>query len=93
MTEQRMVFCQKLKKDAPGLSRVPYPGELGQRIYQHISGEAWQMWLKQQTMLINENHLNVLDPAARKQLEEAMEKFLFEGENTTPQGYTPPSQS
>lgn len=91
MTSERLVFCEKLKKEAPGLSRVPYPGALGDRIFAHISVEAWQMWLKHQTLLINENRLNVLNPEARLFLEKAMENFLFEGQTDTPQGYVPPS--
>lgn len=77
MTE-RVVFCQKLKKEAPGLTRVPYPGPLGQKIYDGICQEAWQQWLRQQTILINENRLNLLDPKARPFLESEMVKFLFE---------------
>lgn len=90
MTTERIVFCQKLHKEAPGLSRVPYPGALGARIFDHISAEAWQMWLKHQTLLINENRLNVLNPDTRVFLENAMEKFLFEGQEEAPQGYVPP---
>lgn len=89
MTTPRTVFCQKLQKEAPGLQFPPYPGELGQRIFNHISAEAWQAWLKQQTMLINENRLNLLDPKTRPFLEEAMQKFLFENENVSPAGYRP----
>lgn len=78
MTTERIVFCQKLKKEAPGLTRVPYPGPLGQKIYDSICQEAWQQWLRQQTILINENRLNLLDPKARSLLESEMVKFLFE---------------
>jgi len=83
----RIVFCQRLKKEAPGLTRVPYPGPLGQRIFDNISQAAWQEWLKHQTLLINENRLNVLDPKARTFLETEMQKFLFEGHSDKPQGY------
>ncbi len=85
-----MVFCKKLHKEAPGLVRAPYPGPLGQRIMQEISMEAWQLWLKQQTLLINENRLNVLHPDTRTFLEAEMQKFLFEGSDEKPQGFTPP---
>jgi Fe-S cluster biosynthesis and repair protein YggX len=87
--EPRMVFCQKLQKEAPGLPYMPYPGPLGQRIFDSISMEAWQLWLKQQTLIINENRLNVLDPKARTFLETEMQKFLFENNNEKPKGYVP----
>lgn len=86
---QLVVYCQKLKKDAPALAKAPYPGELGQRIVQNICAEAWQLWLKQQTLLINENRLNLLDTEARVFLEQQMVKFLFEDSDEKPQGYVP----
>ena len=64
----RMVQCAKLGKEAEGLDFPPLPGELGKRIYESISKEAWQAWLKQQTMLINENRLNMADPRARQEI-------------------------
>ncbi len=73
----RMVNCVYLKKEAEGLDVPPYPGELGQRIFENISKEAWQKWVGHQTMLINEYRLTPVDPKARKFLEEEMEKFLF----------------
>jgi Fe-S cluster biosynthesis and repair protein YggX len=73
----RTVHCQYLKKEAPGLDRVPYPGELGKRIYDNISAEAWTAWVRHQTMLINEYRLSPIDPKARKFLLGEMEKFLF----------------
>ena len=76
----RMVKCEKLGKEAEGLDMAPYPGELGQRIFEHISKEAWQQWMGQQTILINENRLNVINPEHRAFIEQEMEKFLF-GEN------------
>lgn len=85
----RTVFCHKLQKEAPGLEKIPYPGPLGQRIYEEISQEAWQLWLKHQTMLINENRLNVLSSETRTFLENEMRKFLFEGKVEHPQGYKP----
>lgn len=87
-----MVFCQKLKKDAPGLKQAPYPGEVGQRILQHISQEAWQQWLTHQTLLINENRLSLADPAARKLLAKEMEDFLFGSGSAKPQGYVAPTK-
>ncbi len=88
----RKVNCVKLGKEAEGLDRAPYPGELGQRIFQNVSKEAWQMWLTHQTMLINENRLTMFEPKARKFLEEQMEKFFFGGAVAQPQGYVPPSE-
>ena len=73
----RMVHCVVLNKEAEGLARQPWPGELGKRIFDSVSKEAWQGWLGHQTMLINEYRLNALDPNARKFLAEEMEKFLF----------------
>lgn len=85
-----MVDCVKLKKKAEGLSRPPYPGELGKKIYDHISAEAWQMWLAHQTMLINEFRLSMIDPKAREFLRTEMEKFLFGEGSAKPAGYVPP---
>ena len=88
----RTVQCVKLGKEAEGLERPPYPGEIGQQIYESISKEAWQQWLRQQTMLINENRLSVIDPKHRSFLEDEMKKFLFEGKTDKPAGYVPPSE-
>jgi Fe-S cluster biosynthesis and repair protein YggX len=87
----RTVHCLRLGRDAEGLDRPPYPGALGQRIYEQVSKEAWQQWLKQQTMLINENRLSAIDPAARKFLAGEMEKFFFGEGSAPPEGYVPPS--
>lgn len=87
----RMVQCAKLGKEAPGLERLPYPGELGKKIYLNISQEAWDSWMQRQTMLINENRLSVMDPKARAFLEEQMEAFLFGDGGDAPEGYVPPS--
>lgn len=85
----RVVFCEKLKKEAPGLPVAPYPGELGQRIFDHISHEAWQQWLSHQTLLINENRLSLVDPQARVFLAKEMEAFLFGSGSEQPKGYVP----
>ena len=77
----RTVFCQKLQKEAPGLDFQLYPGEVGERIFNNISKEAWQQWQQKQTMLINEKHLNMMDPDHRQLLEEQMVGFLFEGKD------------
>jgi Fe-S cluster biosynthesis and repair protein YggX len=84
-----MVQCVKLKKQAEGLDRAPYPGELGQRILKNVSKEAWQMWFQQQTMLINEYRLSPVDPKAKKFLEEEMEKFFFSDDPGAPVNFTP----
>ena len=86
----RTVVCDKLKQELPGLKFAPYPGELGQRIFNSISEQAWQQWLAHQTMLINENRLSPLDPKARAYLREQMEGFLFGGGVEQPAGYVPP---
>ncbi len=87
----RMVNCAKLKKEVEGLKLPPYPGELGKKIYLTISNEAWQMWLKHQTMLINEYRLAVADPKTRKMLEAEMEKFLFGEGSETPKDFVAPA--
>jgi Fe-S cluster biosynthesis and repair protein YggX len=76
----RTVHCVKLNREAEGLERLPYPGELGKRIFDSVSKEAWQQWLQHQTMLINEYRLNPLDPTSRTFIEEQMQKFFFEDE-------------
>ena len=86
----RTVHCVKLDKDAEGLDATPYPGELGQRIFEGVSKEAWQLWLKHQTILINEHRISPIDPEARKFLETEMEKFFFGGGSAIPEEYVPP---
>lgn len=86
----RTVHCVKLGKDAEGLTTPPYPGALGKRIFDNVSKEAWQLWLKQQTMLINEYRLTAIDPKSRQFLEQEMEKFFFGGGSAVPEGYVPP---
>ena len=87
----RTVNCIKLGKEAEALDAPPYPGELGKRLFENVSKEAWQMWLRQQTMLINEHRLSVVDPKARKFLEQEMEKFFFGGGSAMPAGFVPPA--
>ena len=87
----RTVQCLKLKKEAEGLDYPPYPGEMGTRIWQSISKEAWQEWLNVQTRLVNENRVNLADTRARKYLKEQMEKHLFEDIDVEAQGFVPPS--
>ncbi len=88
----RMVQCVKLGCEAEGLDYPPYPGELGKRIYEKVSREAWAGWIKHQTMLVNENRLNLADIKARKYLAEQMEAHFFGAGAEKPLGYVPPSQ-
>jgi len=85
----RMVQCVKLRREAEGLDRQPYPGALGKRVFENVSKQAWQDWLRQQTMLINEYRLSPMDPKARKFLEEQMEKFFFGEGSELPADYKP----
>ena len=87
----RTVHCVKLNKDAEGLDFAPYPGELGKRIFENVSKEAWRAWLGHQTMLINEYRITPIDPKARKFLETEMEKFFFGAGSQAPEGYVPPA--
>jgi Fe-S cluster biosynthesis and repair protein YggX len=86
----RTVQCTYLKKEGEGLDFAPYPGELGKRIYASISAEAFELWKRHQTMLVNENRLNLADARARQYLARQMEQFLFGGEADKPAGYVPP---
>lgn len=75
-----MVQCRVLKRSAPGLDRPPYPGELGQQIYDEVSREAWTQWLEQLSVLMNDHHLNSADPEALNEIEAMMRAALFEGQ-------------
>ena len=88
----RKIYCVKMQCEEEGLSAIPYPGELGKRIYNEIGLKAWQEWLKHQTMLINEYRLTPADPKARAFLEEEMEKFLFGSGSEKPQGFVEPDK-
>ncbi len=85
----RMVQCVKLGKEAAGLERPVYPGELGQKIWDQVSQEAWQLWLKHQTILINENRLSPVDPKSRAILVKEMENFFFGDGSELPTEFTP----
>ena len=89
----RDVFCQKLNKMAPGLDRPPFPNALGQRIFENISAEAWQLWLNHQTMLINEYRLSLIEPKSRSFLMTELEKFLFGAGSEKPAGFVPKDSS
>jgi Fe-S cluster biosynthesis and repair protein YggX len=86
----RTIKCVMLGEGAEGLDYVPYPGELGQRIYDNVSKEAWQKWLAHQTILINEYRLSPIEPDARKFLEAEMEKFFFGGGSDIPDEFVNP---
>ncbi len=86
----RLVQCVKLGIEAEGLENLPFPGPKGQYIFDNVSKQAWDEWLKMQTMLINEYKLASFEPKARKFLEEEREKFLFGEGFTMPEGYVPP---
>ncbi len=86
----RMVNCVVLRSEAEGLEYLPYPGELGKRIYDNVSKQGWQRWLAHQTMLINEYRLTPIEPKARKFLEEEMEKFFFGQGSEKPDGFVAP---
>ena len=86
----RMVKCVKLGEEAEGLEYLPYPGELGQKIYENVSKQGWEMWVGHQTMLMNEYRLTPVDPKARKFLEEEMEKFFFGEGSDKPNEFVEP---
>ena len=88
----RMIRCVKLGREAEGLDRPPYPGALGQRIFEQVSKEAWAAWLKHQTMLVNENRLNLADLQARQYLAKQMENHFFGDGAEMPSGYVPPGK-
>ncbi len=87
----RQVQCVYLKKEAEGLDFPTYPGDLGKRIYENVSKEAWAAWMKHQTMLVNENRLNLADQRARQYLARQMEQFFFGDGAEQPAGYVPPT--
>ena len=89
----RLVNCVVLKAPAEGLDYAPYPGELGLRIYDNVSKQGWQQWVKHQTMLLNEYRLSPIEPKARKFLVAEMEKFFFGTGSDKPADYVPPPES
>ena len=86
----RIVKCVKLGREAEGLDYQTWPGELGKKIFENVSKEAWQMWMNHQTMLMNEYRINPLDPKARKFIQDEMEKHFFGPGSQLPEGYVPP---
>lgn len=90
---ERMVFCAKLKKELPGLDEVPFDGHpLGQRVYEHVSKQAWQMWVDQLRLIMNEYHLNLGTPEAQKFVLQQMEEFFFGEGSQLPPDYVPPER-
>jgi Fe-S cluster biosynthesis and repair protein YggX len=88
----RMVQCVKLGRELPGLDAPPYPGEMGQRIYDNVSAEGWQMWRDHAVILINHYGLTLADPRAREFLDQQMEEFFFGEDAQMPEGWTPMGQ-
>lgn len=86
----RMVKCVKFGKEMPGLDRIPWKGELGKRIYENVSQEAWKMWIEHSKMVMNEYRLNPLDPNSQKIMEDQLEQFFFGEGARLPEGYVPP---
>ena len=88
----RTIFCTHLNKEADGLDFQTLPGELGTKVFNNISKEAWGLWMSKQTMLINEKKLNLINPEDRTFLQQQMVAFLFEGQEVQIDGYTPPEK-
>ncbi len=88
----RTVFCRKYQKEMEGLAQPPYPGPKGQEIFDNISAQAWADWQAHQTMLINEKHLSLVDPEARKYLQQEMDKYFAGEDYDQAEGYVPPSE-
>jgi len=86
----RMVKCVKFGKELPGLDRIPWKGDLGKRVYDNVSKDAWKMWLEHAKMVMNEYRLNPLDPNSIKIMEQQMEDFFFGEGAKLPEGYVPP---
>jgi Fe-S cluster biosynthesis and repair protein YggX len=86
----RMVHCVKFGKELPGLDRVPWRGELGKRVYENVSKDAWKLWVEHSKMLMNEYRLNPIDPNSQKIMEEQMEQFFFGEGAKLPEGYVAP---
>jgi len=85
----RNIFCEKLKETTVGLTNPPFPGPLGEKIFNHVSEKAWKEWITHQTMLINEYRLSLIDPKSREFLHIEMEKYFFGEGSDQPTGFTP----
>ncbi len=86
---ERIVHCVKFGRDLPGLDRIPWKGEIGKRVYENVSKDAWKMWLEHSKMVMNEYRLNPLDPSSQKIMEDQMEQFFFGEGAKLPEGYVP----
>jgi Fe-S cluster biosynthesis and repair protein YggX len=86
----RMVKCVKFGREMPGLERIPWKGDIGKRIYDNVSKEAWKLWVEHSKMIMNEFRLNPLDPNSQKVMEEQMEMFFFGDGSKLPESYVPP---
>jgi len=84
-----MVMCVKFGRELPGLDRIPWKGEIGKRVYENVSKEAWKLWIEHSKMLMNEYRLNPLDANSQKIMEEQMEQFFFGEGAKLPEGYVP----
>lgn len=93
MAEPRIVNCVKLGRPLPGMPAPPFPGELGRRIYENVSMEAWQLWQPYSTLLINHNGLSLANPQHRQFLMDQMEEFFFGGDAPMPEGWEPEGPS
>jgi Fe-S cluster biosynthesis and repair protein YggX len=87
---ERIVHCVKFDKDLPGLDRVPWRGDIGKRVYENVSKEAWKLWIEHAKMVMNEYRLNPLDPNSQKIMEEQMEQFFFGAGAKLPEGFVAP---
>ena len=85
----RMVHCVKFQKDLPGLDQVPWPGELGQRLYESVSQEAWKLWEERMKMILNEYRLMPWQKEAQEIVAKHMEDFFFGDGAALPPGYVP----
>ena len=88
----RMVLCKKYEKELEGLDTPPFPGPRGQEIFESVSRQAWQDWQAHQTMLINEKHLSLVGPQARKYLQQEMDKYFSGEDYDRAEGYVPPAE-
>ena len=87
----RTVMCRKYREELEGLDKPPFPGPRGEDIFENVSKKAWEAWQANQTMLINEKHLSLVDPSTRKYLQEEMDKFFSGEEYDQAEGYVPPA--
>ncbi len=86
----RMVQCVKLGREAPGMDKPPFPGALGERIFEHVSQDAWNLWTQHMTMIVNEYRLSMANPESQKILMDQMEQFFFGEGAQLPPDYVPP---